>query len=216
MYKDKPFHIGTVRFTNKTYQENQNWKERKNHKGCIYGLDTKITNNINKGEYIFVLEMNNDKNKIMGIGLIKNVTIPAERSRIYEDEIYNNYIYKGKKHITREKLMEIKENMVLFLENMLFEGSHHFKRGNGCTILTKDRIAQAEYYSRPIERRVYRCKICGKKKKGHKCPGKRVKLVPLEKKCKICFQVKKGHICPGIKKNLILLDFVLKFFSNIF
>ena len=216
MYKDKPFHIGTVRFTNKTYQENQNWKERKNHKGCIYGLDTKITNNINKGEYIFVLEMNNDKNKIMGIGLIKNVTIPAERSRIYEDEIYNNYIYKGKKHITREKLIEIKEDMVLFLEKMLFEGSHHFKRGNGCTILTKDRIAQAEYYSRPIERRVYRCKICGKKKKGHKCPGKRVKLVPLEKKCKICFQVKKGHICPGIKKNLILLNIVLEFFSNIF
>ena len=216
MYKDKPFHIGTVRFTNKTYQENQNWKERKNHKGCIYGLDTKITDNINKGEYIFVLEMNNDKNKIMGIGLIKNVTIPAERSRIYEDEIYNNYIYKGKKHITREKLMEKKEEMVLFLENMLFEGSHHFKRGNGCTILTKNRIAQAEYYSRPIERRVYRCKICGKKKKGHKCPGKRVKLVPLEKKCKICFQVKKGHICPGIKKNLILLNIVLEFFSNIF
>ena len=216
MYKDKPFHIGTVRFTNKTYQENQNWKERKNHKGCIYGLDTKITDNINKGEYIFVLEMNNDKNKIMGIGLIKNVTIPAERSRIYEDEIYNNYIYKGKKHITREKLIEKKEEMVLFLENMLFEGSHHFKRGNGCTILTKDRIAQAEYYSRPIERRVYRCKICGKKKKGHKCPGKRVKLVPLEKKCKICFQVKKGHICPGIKKNLILLNIVLEFFSNIF
>ena len=216
MYKDKPFHIGTVRFTNKTYQENQNWKERKNHKGCIYGLDTKITDNINKGEYIFVLEMNNDKNKIMGIGLIKNVTIPAERSRIYEDEIYNNYIYKGRKHITREKLIEKKEEMVLFLENMLFEGSHHFKRGNGCTILTKDRIAQAEYYSRPIERRVYRCKICGKKKKGHKCPGKRVKLVPLEKKCKICFQVKKGHICPGIKKNLILLNIVLEFFSNIF
>jgi len=216
MYKDKPFHIGTVRFTNKTYQENTKWKERKNHKGCIYGLDTKITENINKGEYIFVLEMNNDKNKIMGIGLIKNVTIPAERSRIYEDEIYNNYLYKGKKHITRDKLMEINTNMVLFLENMLFTGAHHFKRGNGCTILTKDRIAQAEYYNRPIQKRVYRCKICGKKKKGHTCPGKRVKLVPLEKKCKICFQVKKGHICTGIKKNLILLNLVLKFVLNIF
>ena len=216
MYKDKPFHIGTVRFTNKTYEENLKWKERKKHKGCIYGLDTKITDNINKGEYIFVLEMNNDKNKIMGIGLIKNVTIPTQRSRIYEDEIYNKYVYKGKKHITREKLMEMKTNMVLFLENMLFTGAHHFKRGNGCTILTKDRIAQAEYYDRPVERRVYRCKICGKKKKGHKCPGKRVKLVPLEKRCKICFQVKKGHICPGIKKNLILLNIVLKFFSNIF
>lgn len=216
MYKGKPFHIGTVRFTNKTYEENLKWKERKNHKGCIYGLDTKITDNINKGEYIFVIEMNNDKNKIMGIGLIKNITIPIERSRIYEDELYNNYLYKGKKHITREKLMEMKSNMVLFLEKMLFHGYHHFKRGNGCTILTKDRIAQAEYYDRPIQRRVYRCKICGKKKKGHKCPGKRVKLVPLEKKCKICFQVKKGHICPGIKKDLILLNVVLKFFSNIF
>ena len=68
--------------------------------------------------------------------------------------------------------MEMKSNMVLFLEKMLFHGCHHFKRGNGCTILTKDRIAQAEYYDRPIQRRVYRCKICGKKKKGHKCPEK--------------------------------------------
>ena len=110
----------------------------------------------------------------------------------------------------------MKENVVLFLENILFTGSHHFKRGNGCTIITKDRIAQADYYSRPIKRRIYRCKICGKKKKGHTCSGKRVKLVPLEKKCKICFQVKKGHICPGIKKNLILLKVVLNFFSNIF
>ena len=29
MYNDKPFHIGTVRFTNKTYEENLKWKERK-------------------------------------------------------------------------------------------------------------------------------------------------------------------------------------------
>ena len=57
MYKDKPFHIGTVRFTNKTYTENLEWRTRKNHKGCIYGLDTKITDSVNKGEYIFVMEM---------------------------------------------------------------------------------------------------------------------------------------------------------------
>ena len=57
--------------------------------------------------------------------------------------------------------------MVLFLENMLFKGAHHFKRGNGCIILTKNRTVQAEYYSRPIQKRVYRCKICEKIKKGH-------------------------------------------------
>ncbi len=50
MYKDKPFHIGTVRFTNKTYQENTKWKERKNNKGCIYGLDTKITEKNRNGK----------------------------------------------------------------------------------------------------------------------------------------------------------------------
>ena len=49
------------------------------------------------------MEMNNDKNKIMGEGLIKNVTMPSYRSRIYEDEIYNKFVYKGKNHITREK-----------------------------------------------------------------------------------------------------------------
>ena len=216
MYKDKPFHIGTVRFTNKTYRENLEWKDRKNHKGCIYGLDTKITNNINKGSYIFVMEMNNDKNKIMGIGLIKNVTIPSNRSRIYDEEVYNKFVYKGKNHITREKLLEKYTDMILFLENVLFRGAHHFKRGNGCTILTNDRIAQVEYYNRPIQKRVYRCKICGKIKKNHVCPGKRVHFVHIEKKCKICFKIKKGHICTGIKKNFLLLNIVLDFFSNIF
>ena len=125
--------------------------------------------------------MNNDKNKIMGIGLVKNVTIPTQRSRIYEDEIYNKYIYKGKNHITREKLMEMKTDMVLFLEKILFHGCHHFKRGNGCTILSKDRISQAEYYDRPIQRRVYRCKICGKKKKRPQMSWKKSKISSIRK-----------------------------------
>ena len=69
---------------------------------------------------------------------------------------------KGKNHINREELLKINDRIVFFLENILFKSAHHFKRGNGCTILTKNRIAQAEYYDRPIKKRVYRCKICGK------------------------------------------------------
>ena len=42
MYKDKPFHIGTVRFTNKIMKKILNGKREKSQ-GCIYGLDTKIT-----------------------------------------------------------------------------------------------------------------------------------------------------------------------------
>ena len=63
--------IKTVRFTNKTYTENLEWRTRKNHKGCIYGLDTKITDSVNKGEYIFVMEMNNDKIKLWVLDLLK-------------------------------------------------------------------------------------------------------------------------------------------------
>ena len=36
------FLIGTVRFNNSTYLENLNWKQRKKHKGCAYGLDKPI------------------------------------------------------------------------------------------------------------------------------------------------------------------------------
>ena len=62
LYKKRPFHIGTARFNNKTYVENQKWKERKECGGCIYGFDKKIPTNINTNDYIFIIEMNNDQN----------------------------------------------------------------------------------------------------------------------------------------------------------
>ena len=102
LYKKKPFHIGTARFNNKTYLENLIWKEKKRWDGCIYGFDKKISTNINKNDYIFVIEMNNDKNKIMGIGLIQNVYIPSNRTRIYKSQTWNRYVYKGDYHILRE------------------------------------------------------------------------------------------------------------------
>ena len=119
MYKDKPFHIGTVRFTNKTYQENLEWKARKNHKGCIYGLDTKVTNTVNKGSYIFVMEMNNDKNKIQGIGFIKNKNHIGKYHKIYKDGNYNRYIYKSSRRVDRKNLDREQKKTIRILR-----GSH--------------------------------------------------------------------------------------------
>ena len=42
MDKNERFWIGTTRFTNYTYKENQDWRERFKWKGCIYGLNKKM------------------------------------------------------------------------------------------------------------------------------------------------------------------------------
>ena len=62
------FLIGTVRFNNATYLENLKWKQRKNHKGCAYGLNKPIAQSVPKGKYIYIIEMNNDINKIRNEG----------------------------------------------------------------------------------------------------------------------------------------------------
>ena len=140
------FLIGTVRFNNKTYIENLKWKQRKEYKGCAYGLDKPLSNKIPSGKYIYIIEMNNEINKIMGIGKIKNIIIHSNRSRMYNEDRLNNYIYKSKDFIPRLKIIETQpkgELVLKFLENLLFRGSKHFKRGQGCVILPWNRISTA-------------------------------------------------------------------------
>ena len=64
--------------------------------------------------------------------------------------------------------------VIKFLENILFYGSKHFKRGQGCVILPWNRISTAgnKLQTRKSQ---YRCSICGLKTKNHICPDRRVK-----------------------------------------
>jgi len=188
------FLIGTVRFNNKTYLENFSWKQRKNHKGCAYGLDKPLSKNIPKGKYIYIIEMNNDINKIMGIGKIKNQIVYSNRSRMYKEHRLNQYIYKSPDFISRNDIIKTQPKasiVIKFLENILFYGYKHFKRGQGCVILPWNRILTIE--NNKIEYN---------------------KSNP--KKCGICGKAKKGHICSGIKKNLLLEKFIINWFNNIF
>lgn len=217
---NKPFYIGTARFNSATYRENKDWKKKKQWEGCVYGFDKTIPINIDQKAYIFIIEMNNSTNTIMGIGLIKNVLISAHRSRIYVSPCWNAYVYKSKYHITREEILakSLKNRLVmLLLERMLFYGSNHFKRGQGCTILSQNRIAT---YENEINlkkvKRLNKCSKCGLPKKGHKCKGVRLSMKKINKKCRICGKTKKGHICEGLKKNVKLLNIVLKFFRELF
>ena len=121
--------IACTRFNNKTWQEYQDWKNTnqaiyeqiyKRPLKCIYGVPREISHKkIPPQTQILVIEMNNDENRIMGIGEIRNQTASeVYRSKhqssvaatvlkynIFSDRNYTRYIYIGNSHYaTREEL----------------------------------------------------------------------------------------------------------------
>ena len=57
-------YIGTTRFNNLTWQELIKYKETEKIKGCIYGFPLRLTEHIPVKAHIFIVEMNNEENKI--------------------------------------------------------------------------------------------------------------------------------------------------------
>ena len=137
---------------------------------------------------------------------------------MYKEEGRNQFIYKSNYFISRNDIINNIQKariVIKFLENILFYGSKHFKRGQGCVILPWNRISTAGNKLQ-TKRSQYRCNICGLKTKNHTCPGKRVKIIPKQKKCHICGKTKKGHICQHLKKNILLEKFIIDWFDNLF
>ncbi len=131
--KDERFYIATTRFTNYTYNENLEWRERFKWKGCVYGLNKKMPLTIPHLAMVYVIEMNNDQNKIMGIGLVRNYINPKYKICIYKsDTNYNRYIYNS---AYRKDRGEINKKMLEALELILFKGYGHYKRGQGITAI---------------------------------------------------------------------------------
>jgi hypothetical protein len=129
MYK-----ITTTRFNNNTYEENKRYREN-DDLPCIYGSSLKIKESIPYRENIYVIEMNNQENKIMGIGFIKNQLIDDKKYKIYSDKVYNRYVYKGTKHLNCDYLDNKDKEILEKLELLLFKGARHSKRAQGITIL---------------------------------------------------------------------------------
>jgi predicted transcriptional regulator len=123
--------LACTRFNNKTWQEYQQWKNTYQQSyeqiyqrplKCIYGCPREISDKkFPPQAKILVVEMNNDENKIMGIGEIINQTASeAYRSNnnkpqttaaarvkfnIFSDRNYTRYIYIGNTYYaSREEL----------------------------------------------------------------------------------------------------------------
>jgi hypothetical protein len=130
------FHVASTRFNNKTYKENIQYRENHDEK-VIYGTDIKINAKYTPGSLIFVIEMNNEKNKIEGIGLIRNNIVYDKKHKIYENFDYNRYIYRGDYWISRENILSINKELVDICELILFTGKSHMKRVSGISIITE-------------------------------------------------------------------------------
>lgn len=195
-----PIILTCTRFNNKTWQEYQEWKHANQQTyeqiynrplKCIYGAPREISHKkIPPEAQILVIEMNNDVNRIMGVGEIQNKTAcevyrsnkqtkttPVIKfNNIFSDRNYARYIYIGNSHYaTREELERnhtlsaqyINEQLAVaaidtmpqtshhlqhhppttpitiieYLEQLLFKGAGHMKRGTGITKI-KNQIHQ--------------------------------------------------------------------------
>jgi hypothetical protein len=124
--------LATTRFNNFTWEENCKMRNKNTTAKCIYAVPIQITSRIVLDSNIFVLEMNNDQNKIMGIGLIKNHPVAGKYS-VHSVQNYNRFVYIGKWRIDREDMTVNELEILRLLEAVCFRGINHSKRGQGIT-----------------------------------------------------------------------------------
>ena len=91
--------------------------------------------------------MNNSKNIIEGIGIIKNNCERENKKyyKIYTDNNYNRYIYKSNLRINRIHFNNYEKEVITLLEEYLFKSANHCKRGQGIQKLAKKVINNEEF-----------------------------------------------------------------------
>ena len=127
----------STRFTNATLQENREYRAKHmvNKTSCIYGSPQEFSPKILYYDVVFVVEMNNDKNQIEGIGLIRNIPYRDKYCNIYKDGNYNRYVYKSNYFIERDTILRYNPTLITALDYVLFKEKTHLKRGTGFTTI---------------------------------------------------------------------------------
>ena len=123
--------IVTTRFSDNTFNENRLYRQNMNPEpACIYTSSHPVAVNIEADKEIFVLEMNNEINRIMGIGLIYNIPI-YNKYKIHSDNRYNVFSYVGTNRIDRNDMCEIEEDIMKVFDVLCFKGKRNLKRLKG-------------------------------------------------------------------------------------
>ena len=129
---NKPVYV--TRFNNDTFEQNVNYCDKYDEKECIYNTPVLFNNKSRENDKIYILEMNNSINKIVGIGMITPRSY-VRKHKMYKDPHYNRYSYEGKYRISindcTDEIIEILED----LEKVIFYTKGHIKRGQGIQCL---------------------------------------------------------------------------------
>jgi len=128
------FSVVTGRFNSETLISNYEYRRRHNLK-CMYCCPSQLSPKIKYNTLVFVIEMNNSTNMIEGIGLIKNKPETERYYKVHLDGNTNRYIYISKYFIDRKIIEDYNPHLVQILEQILFKGKTHSKRGSGLTII---------------------------------------------------------------------------------
>ena len=129
----------TSRFNNETYKENRDYVQTLNKVKCIYCCPDPIARSIPCDANMLVLEMNNEENRIMGIGKIKN-NAKIQKFKVYNENNYNRYQYIGTQHIDRMSMNEEEEELMKKFDQWCFKGLGHMKRGQGIKSFPNERL----------------------------------------------------------------------------
>jgi len=120
----------TSRFNNETLSENEKYRNKNPKFGCVYCSPDPVSTKIPSESIMLVLEMNNDANKITGIGMVRNRAI-CGKYHVYENGNYNRYVYIGKNRINRSEMTKEEDEIMGVFDILCFTGNRHMKRGQG-------------------------------------------------------------------------------------
>lgn len=127
--------LAVTRFNNETWNENCSYREKNSIQGCIYGCPTPIATRVPLESLVFVIEMNNSENRVLGIGLLRNIARLDKYYKIYSIGNYNRYNYYGKYRLDRSDIETSNPLLLPALDYILFKEKSHMKRGLGITLV---------------------------------------------------------------------------------
>jgi hypothetical protein len=135
----------TSRFTNETLEKNYEYRFKKGFI-CLYCTPLELSPKIPYNTPLFVIEMNNSINKIAGIGFIKNKPEFNKYYKVHSDSNTNRYTYIGKYFMSRDIIHEYNSLLIYILEEILFKGYGHSKRGTGLTLFPEKMLVYEDMY----------------------------------------------------------------------
>jgi hypothetical protein len=129
----------TSRFNNSTWKENEHYRQHHQGIGCIYCSPDPIAQSVPEDSIMFILEMNNETDQIIGIGMVRNHPI-TNRFQVYNNGNYNRYVYTGKTRIDRSQMNPLEEKVMQIFDILCFSGNRHMKRGQGLKSFPTDML----------------------------------------------------------------------------